>query len=195
MKSTTLIFVLTLLVTYLPGKAQDAHHGTRLENGSLYFKAEPLNNNFLSATEEVYYYVHLQGAEPVVTEPIEHIPLNLSVVLDKSGSMSGEKIAYAKKALKYIIQNMGEADLLSIVLYDSDVNVLMEQQKVENKERWLKLVDGISAGSNTFLEGGIREGYKQVKRTKRIVPGEMVNRVILLSDGHANEGNNGPGQT
>ena len=195
MKSIPLLLVLFVLWVALPAAyGQEVHHGARMENGTLFFKAEPLNDYILTETQEVYYYVHLQGAEPVVSVPNERIPLNLSVVIDQSGSMLGEKIAYAKEALKYIIRNMGETDFLSIVLYDSRVQVLMEQQRVTDREKWLKLVDGISAGSNTFLEGGIREGYNQVKRAKNRDQGEMVNRVILLSDGRANQGVRDPQQ-
>jgi len=83
-------------------------------NGSIYFKAEPLNNYFNENTEKIHYYVHLQGSSlPETSQKENSIPLNLSVVIDKSGSMDGQKLEYAKEALKYIITNLNKNDYLS----------------------------------------------------------------------------------
>ena len=184
------MIMITLAVTFSTASTncfgEDTHHGPVAANGSLYFKAEPLNNYFNDVSDNIYYYIHLQGLDATPSE--NHVPLNLSVVLDKSGSMSGKKINYAKEALKYIINNLGEDDYLSIVLYDTDVEVLFSQQKLKNRQEVLKMVDEISSGSSTNLEGGIRKGYEQVKITKNIIEKEMINRVILLSDGLANVG-------
>ncbi len=190
MKATTLFMMAFMLCFSMQVQSQTAttHHGALADNGSLYFKAEPLNNTFTESTDNIYYYVHLQGLPYTAPAVQSRMPLNLSVVIDKSGSMSGNKLAYAKEALKYIINNLNEGDYLSVVLYDSNVEVFYPQQKVKDKDALLERVAGINSGSSTNLEGGIRKGYEMVKTTKLILDSDMIHRVILLSDGLANVG-------
>lgn len=166
------------------------HHGPLTPNGSLYFRSEPVNN-FIQDNDnknDVYYYVHLQGIKKEETIKSKHIPLNLSLVLDRSGSMSGEKLENVKKAVIYVINQLTNEDILSIVFYDSNVEVLMEPQRLEDKEKIIKKVNAIMSGSSTNLEGGIRKGYQLVNNSKSLIKGEMINRVLLLSDGLANVG-------
>jgi Ca-activated chloride channel homolog len=177
----------------IPMKAQQVHHGELTTNGSLYFRAEPVNNFLPEKSGNLYYYVHLQGVKKVMNDKNERVPMNLSVVLDKSGSMSGDKLKYTKEALKYVVNQLGSRDIISIVLYDSDVSVFLEPQKLEgDKTSLLRRIDGIADGSSTNLEGGIRKGYELVKGVKKINDTEMIHRVLLLSDGLANVGMSDP---
>lgn len=189
----TLIFLAQTLFIVIMFKSfihAQEHHGPLTPNGSLYLRTEPVNNFIMENqnNSNVYYYVHLQGIKKENTVNSKHVPLNLSLVLDRSGSMSGEKLENVKKAVIYVINQLSSEDILSIVFYDSNVEVLMEPQRLENKENIIKKVSAINSGSSTNLEGGIRKGYDLVKGAKKLVVGEMVNRVLLLSDGLANVG-------
>lgn len=113
------------------------------------------------------------------------LPLNLSLVMDRSGSMQGDKLDYVKKALAFVIEQLQAEDKLSIVTYDDAVDVLFAQQPVRDKASLLRQVAGIAAGNTTNLSGGMLEGFAQVRGTKTA---GSVNRVLLLSDGLANEG-------
>jgi Ca-activated chloride channel homolog len=188
MKTSVRIIVLSLIVIAVTASAQTVHHGEVAANGSLYFRAEPLNNVFNGKEDNVYYYVHLQGLDKVNTTVKEHVPVNISVVLDRSGSMDGDKLSYAKEALKYVIQQLDSRDVLSVVLHDTDVEVFLTPQRIENKTELLQRVDKIKIANSTNLEGGIRKGYELVKSAKKLIGAEMINRVLLLSDGHANVG-------
>jgi Ca-activated chloride channel family protein len=113
-------------------------------------------------------------------------PLNLCLVIDRSGSMgSAGKLEYVKEAAKYVIDNLGPQDRISVVAFDSDVKVVQANCKVENKGMLKSKIDELFAGTNTNLSGGLEEGYAQAKKGKKK---NYLNRVILLSDGLANEG-------
>jgi Ca-activated chloride channel family protein len=116
----------------------------------------------------------------------ERRPMNLCVVLDRSGSMADEgKITYAKKALYALIDQLTERDILSIVIYDHVVEVLSSAKRVGNKAALKRLIERIEPRGNTNLGGGMIEGFRQVERQ---FDRAYVNRVVLLSDGLANQG-------
>lgn len=113
-------------------------------------------------------------------------PMNISVVLDRSGSMSDEgKMDFAKAALNKLIDQLYPEDVFSLVVYDDVVDVLRSASKVGNKHNLKRLVSEVYPRNSTNLGGGMIEGLRQVERN---IGREYVNRVILLSDGLANQG-------
>ena len=114
-------------------------------------------------------------------------PVNLCVVLDRSGSMSEEdKMTFAKSALYALVDDLRSDDLFSLVIYDDEVDVLRPSMRVgHDRERIRSLIDEIRPRGWTNLGGGMQEGFRQAERT---AGEEYVNRVILLSDGLANQG-------
>ncbi len=193
MKTLIKILAITQCVV-MSAQVSPVHHGELTANGSLYFKAEPVNNFLPEKSGNLYYYVHLQGVKKEADLKSERVPLNLSVVLDRSGSMSGDKLKYTKEALKYIVNQLDSRDLLSVVLYESGVEVFLEPQHLEDKSTLLNKIDKIETAGGTNLEGGIRKGYELVNKVKRINEKEMINRVLLLSDGMANVGISDPNE-
>lgn len=192
MSKTSIKFVVMTLLIAVSVNAQQVHHGELTANGSLYFRAEPVNNFLPDKAGNLYYYVHLQGVEKTLADAKEHVPLNISVVLDRSGSMDGDKLNYTKEALKYVVNHLDSRDVISIVLYETNVEVFLEPQRLEDKSALLKRIDKIVTAGSTNLEGGIRKGYELVKSAKKLIGSEMVNRVLLLSDGLANVGISDP---
>ncbi len=154
------------------------------------WKILPDNNYFMqNGNGAAYLYINLKSGENGKAK--KRVPLNISLVLDRSGSMSGDKIAYAKKAAKFVISQLGADDIVSIVNYDDKVEVSAPSQKVRNKEALMRAIDQLYDRGSTNLTGGLLEGYTQVKSTMR--PG-YVNRVLLLTDGLANVGITNPDQ-
>jgi Ca-activated chloride channel homolog len=192
MKTSSLLTGI-LALALSTGAQTSVHHGELTANGSLYFRAEPVNNFVTDKTDLVYYYVHLQGTEKKVTSQ-KHVPLNLSVVIDRSGSMEGDKFRYTKDAVKYVVNHLHSNDVLSIVTYETGVEVLLSPQRIEDKESLLKKIDALVTAGSTNMEGGLRKGYELVKNTKKLVGDEMIHRVLLLSDGLANVGISDPVQ-
>ncbi len=113
-------------------------------------------------------------------------PMNIAVVLDRSGSMGDErKMAYAKQAVASLVDRLSPTDYLSIVIYDDRIETLLPTQQVRDRNRIKHLIDEVYPRGSTNLGGGMQEGFRQIERNfKR----EYINRVILLSDGLANQG-------
>ncbi|MCK5541864.1 MAG: VWA domain-containing protein, partial [Desulfobacterales bacterium] len=118
-------------------------------------------------------------------------PVNLSVVLDKSGSMNGEKIKQAKAAAIEAVQRLGAADIFSLVVYDSNVRTIIPAQKVRNRDRIIAKIQQIYAAGSTALFGGVSQGASEIRKH---IGSEYVHRIILLSDGLANVGPESPAE-
>lgn len=112
-------------------------------------------------------------------------PLNLSLVIDRSGSMAGDKIDYTKQAAQFLVQHLGANDVFSIVLYNDKVETLVAPERVSNKDAVIQLLDRMRVRGTTNLSGGWLEGCQHV--TSQLSP-QSLNRVILMSDGLANRG-------
>jgi Ca-activated chloride channel homolog len=113
-------------------------------------------------------------------------PMNLSVVLDRSGSMADQrKIDYAKSAVRALMEQLQTGDIFSFVIYDDVVDVVRGAKPVRDRQELFGILDEVFARGATNLGGGLAEGLRQVDRYR---DKEYVNRVILLSDGLANRG-------
>jgi Ca-activated chloride channel family protein len=111
--------------------------------------------------------------------------LNLSMVLDRSGSMQGQKMREAKEAARYCIDQLLASDRISAVIFDNNVDVLIPSQPVENKEMLKRAIGSVqTAGSTALHEGWVRGGLQVSEH----LDGEAINRVLLITDGQANVG-------
>lgn len=117
------------------------------------------------------------------------LPLNLALVIDRSGSMSGSKIEKARQSAIQIVDQLQKDDTFSLIAYDSQVQVLVPSQPVEDKKYLKQRISQLEPGGSTALYAGVEEGAQQLEKylTKK-----RVNRVILLSDGLANVGPSSP---
>jgi Ca-activated chloride channel family protein len=111
--------------------------------------------------------------------------LNLSLVLDRSGSMAGAPLKQAILAAQALVGQLADDDRLSVVIYDDNAETLLAPDFAKEKAMIQALLGRVSAGGCTNLSGGWLEGCKHVKKH---ASGEQVNRVLLLTDGQANVG-------
>lgn len=116
-------------------------------------------------------------------------PLNLALVIDKSGSMRGRPLHEAKRCADMVVDRLSASDRLAIVAYDNSVEVVLPSAPVEERSRFKQAIASIREGGMTNLHGGWHAGATEVARSIRA---EGVARVLLLSDGQANEGETDP---
>lgn len=112
-------------------------------------------------------------------------PLNLSLVIDRSGSMVGQPLQYAIKAAQQLVKSLTDQDIISIVIYDDQADVILAPRQVTDKADICSTLNRIQAGGCTNLSAGWLLGCDQVK--SHLNP-EYLNRVLLLTDGQANLG-------
>lgn len=121
-------------------------------------------------------------------------PLNLALVIDRSGSMSGAKIEKARQAAAVAVDQLGADDFFSLVAYDDEVRVIIPAQKIGDDDSRAEMkakIHRLEPGGSTALHAGVTTGAEQLRE---ILDDEKVSRVILLSDGLANVGPSSPGE-
>jgi Ca-activated chloride channel family protein len=111
--------------------------------------------------------------------------LNLSLVIDRSGSMAGAPLHHALKAAESVVEQLEPDDTLSVVVYDDGIDTVVSPQAVTNKDSLKTLIGQVQAGGITNLSGGWLKGCEHVKSC---LDPQKINRVLLLTDGHANMG-------
>lgn len=118
-------------------------------------------------------------------------PLNLAVVIDRSGSMRGDKLEYAKRAAMHLVDQLQAQDRLSLVSYASDVSVDISSQlgSPRGKAMMRGAIERISSGGGTNIAHGYRRGFSQIAP---FTSDETVSRVVLLSDGRPTVGITNP---
>lgn len=111
--------------------------------------------------------------------------LNLSLVLDRSGSMEGAKMQRAREATAYCLDQLLPADRVSVVIFDDVVETLIPSQPVENRAALKARLNDVFARNSTALhEAWVRGGIQVSDHLAE----EAINRVLLITDGLANIG-------
>ena len=138
-------------------------------------------------------FVLIELEAPAATQKPQRDPVNLAFVLDRSGSMSGEKLDLAKRAVETAVDRLLPTDRFSIVCYDDRIDVVVEGTSAsrEAKTNAIDRLRSIDARGSTDLAGGWLRGAEQVALAQ-VEPG--VNRVLLLTDGLANVGITDPAE-
>lgn len=130
--------------------------------------------------------ISVEGIAPVAAaNSVERAPLNLSLVLDRSGSMAGDKIENLRRAALDILDRMGPRDVLSIVAFDNSTDVILPATRVTDPATIRSRILDIQPGGMTALFGGVSKGIAQARKFKG--DGRST-RLVLVSDGQANVG-------
>jgi Ca-activated chloride channel family protein len=114
------------------------------------------------------------------------VPTDLIVVLDRSGSMMGDKIVHARAAVRGLVEALGPADRFALVAYaDGAVPVIPLARPGADRGRWLAAVDAVAPEGGTNLSSGLDLALVMVDAARE--EGRSP-RVVLISDGLANQG-------
>ncbi len=147
--------------------------------GEIQLTVQTNKTTFPAAEGQQLVYI-LIAARPSGEVSQVQMPLNFSLVLDHSGSMSGEKLNNLKEAAKLAVDRMGAQDLVSIVVFDDKVKVIAPSQPVTDPANLKRLIDSIRDGGGTEISGGMRQGLAELRKG---LDGNRVSRMLLLTDG------------
>ena len=139
-------------------------------------------------TDELTLLVELTA--PTATADQQRQPATLQVVLDRSGSMAGDRLEGAKTALLALVDRLDPSDNLGVLAFDNTVQITVPAGPLTSKASVKHAIASIEAGGTTDLSGGYLRGLQEAQR----VAGPGGATLLLISDGHANAGVRDPDQ-
>lgn len=155
------------------------------ETFAVYADAGP--TPFTERAEDLVMRIAVEGAE---VDDRERPPASLTFVVDVSGSMERDgRLGLVQDAVATLVRRLDHADTVSVVAYDDRAWVVLGPTSGDDHRTILEAVDGLRPGGSTNAEAGVLLGYETAREA---YDGEAVNRVVLLSDGVANVGEEGP---
>ncbi len=154
------------------------------------------DRTLIRSTHRSERFVLIELDAPAATRTATREPVNIAFVLDRSGSMGGRKIELARRAIEVAIDRLLPEDRFSVVAYDDHIDVVVGTTSAsrEAKEGAIRQVRGIDARGSTNLGGGWLKGAEQVALHQAAAGGRGIHRVLLLTDGLANQGMTDPSE-
>jgi Ca-activated chloride channel homolog len=156
---------------------------TTAKNGALTLEGK-LSGAWLAAgPSEAYAALTVRADKP---HEEKRLPVSLALVIDRSGSMRGRKLADAKLAARMLVERLKDGDRLALVHYGTDVRVFASQPvSHETRKQMLAFVDAIEDEGSTNLSGGLEAAALELRP---YVHDFRVSRILLLSDGEPTDG-------
>ena len=155
----------------------------QIENIELFFNPQNIEVN--TEGNEQYLDIKLYSG----TNNVSTSKKTIALVIDKSGSMDGEKLDQVKRSSNFVISNLNKGDKLLVITYDSNVNVLIPMSEIKTNDKFEKMqyfnqINKISPGTCTNLSGGL---YKALELMSDYND-SSIKSIFLLTDGVINEG-------
>src|SRR5262245_17338279 len=175
------VAALSIIAVLLPAAAAAADKPVALEAKL----AQPVMKT--GEIQKNYLRVALNGCEPKRSN--ERTPVNVAFVIDRSGSMTGARIAQAREAAIMAVNRLDQNDIASVVIFDDRIDVLIPAQPVSDRAMFTNSIRQIGARGDTAIHAGVMEGAREVRKFK---DPKRLNRIVLLSDGQANVGPSQP---
>ena len=125
-------------------------------------------------------YVLLEGTPTAAAPGTSAQPVNFSLVLDRSGSMAGEKLRQLKAAAASIVDRLGPQDLLSVVVFDDTADVIVPCGPVQDREAIQRRIASVDERGGTHMSTGMGAGLQELQQG---LSPNRVNSMLLLTDG------------
>jgi Ca-activated chloride channel family protein len=149
-----------------------------------------LGHSVLATSDPGSVYLRLSLKSLAAGKRARRTPVNAAIVIDRSGSMHGDRIAAAKEGARVALERLSSDDTVALVAYNHNVDVLSPAAPLGgSRDRLKRAINQLSAGGTTALYDGVKEGGRQLES---FLSDNNVNRVVLLSDGLANVGPSSP---
>lgn len=118
-------------------------------------------------------------------------PVNIAIVIDRSGSMAGDKMSQAREAAILAVNSLAVDDIVSVIAFDDTVEVVTPATRASDKKLITEAISRIDTRGSTAIFAGVSKGASEIRK---FIDRNRVNRVILLSDGLANIGPSSPSE-
>jgi Ca-activated chloride channel homolog len=126
-------------------------------------------------------------AVTALPEPIDaQLPLNLCLILDRSGSMKGKPLATVKQAAKELIQRLQPEDRISVVSFDHEAEVVVSNRFATDIPSILSEIDSLQAAGGTSIDTAIKAGLQELATGQK----DTVSQAFILTDGENEHGDN-----
>ena len=179
-----------ILVALLLGQRHGAplEGGPPMSSGGIGLDARLVSDHMLpGGAQDLAVWIHAPG------QPAAHrAPLSLAIVIDRSGSMTGEPIENARAAASHLIDQLSETDAFSVIVYSNDEHTIVPITRATDaaKRGAHAVIEQIYADGGTCISCGLTRGASELAAS----PIAGVRRIVLISDGQANEGISDRGQ-
>jgi len=118
------------------------------------------------------------------SEKKDRTPFEISIVLDRSGSMAGLSLESCKTAIEKIIENLGSEDIVHFVVYDDKADLVFKNGNSKIKDQLIAQIKTVQCGGCTNLLGGLELGFSLISLDRQT----HQKRIFLFSDGMVNSG-------
>lgn len=166
-------------------------HSTHATNGVVSLASRTSQGAVLVGSEGLVQVELMLSAEERKGDRAASAPTDLVVVLDRSGSMAGEKIDYARAAVLELVHQLGAQDRFALVTYSTDAEVRIPLRSATARARsdWSQRIRSIGTSGHTNMSAGLDLAYQTIASSGAPsgTDGRFA-RVVLISDGLANHG-------